>query len=346
MFLNLIASFAQVSNTERFVEDLRKRLEVAIEGINQNNHDAAKSEINYIENQLAQFIGFEKSAISTVEEKHKAELGASNQQIESDKNKITELSNKINELELKIKLLESQDVNATAKAVADIISANDTKTQDISRLGKEKSQLIDENKNLLEKNESLTIRLTTSEERLKSSTEKNNELQVKIDKFSSAVKFGLSIGFNYYFNNQKDYIVQIDSTVKELGSGNGASGIISGVVSIRLTDDNRHNLVVNIPLGDFTSGSDRAVGIFNNRIAVGLGYAYAPFQNSAPNLSFKAIFNMSPYQKIDYDLIQSSKVSLPNFSKLKPEDFGATSAVSYSFTLGIVYSFIGTGSKN
>jgi len=103
-------------------------------------------------------------------------------------------------------------------------------------------------------------------------------------------------------------------------------------------------VVINIPLGDFTSNSDRAIGLFNNRIAVGLGYSMAPFKD-VPYLSFTGILNMSPFEKLDFETLKSEKVLLPKYTKLKPQDFGSTTDISYSFTIGIVYSFINVGGK-
>jgi hypothetical protein len=37
--------------------------------------------------------------------------------------------------------------------------------------------------------------------------------------------------------------------------------------------------------------------------------------------------------------IKSKEVKLPEYSKLKPQDFGASTAYSYSMTIGIVYTF-------
>lgn len=157
--------------------------------------------------------------------------------------------------------------------------------------------------------------------------------------FQGSIKPGISIGFNYFWNNQKNYVVGFDSTIHEFGAGKGLSGIVSGVLSIRMTEKNNHHILVNIPLGDFTSDANQAIGLFNKRMAVGLGYSYAGFKNT-PELSLSAIFNISPYKRIDYNLLSGIKFSEPYLTNLDPQRYGVTSEVSYSISLGIVYSFL------
>ena len=44
---------------------------------------------------------------------------------------------------------------------------------------------------------------------------------------------------------------------------------------------------------------------------------------------------MSPYEKIDFESIKSKKLNLLEFTKLKPEDFGATSDTVIVLLLGL-----------
>ena len=95
---------------------------------------------------------------------------------------------------------------------------------------------------------------------------------------------------------------------------------------------------VNIPLGDFTSDPTQAVGIFNRRIAVGLGYARR-ISKDTPNLLLSGSFNISPYEQIDFSEIKDRKFNLQEFTRLDPKNFGSSTNYSYSFTFGIVYTF-------
>jgi hypothetical protein len=116
------------------------------------------------------------------------------------------------------------------------------------------------------------------------------------------------------------------------------SGIISAVVSISLDSLNKNNIIINLPLGDFTSSPSQAMGLFNQRVAVGLGYARS-ISKVSPNLLLSASFNISPYEQIDYSEIEGKKFDLLEYTKLKPEDYGSTTAYSYSLTIGFVYTF-------
>jgi hypothetical protein len=329
---------AQTTNDH--VNSLRTKIEAAKTHIQNNEMQKLTDVLEQIKLDLEQFKAYEAASVDKVQ----TDL---NQVINKLKAEAVLKDQTISDLTKQLQIARTDKTNEILKFVEAIIRERDNSQQILQQSTKDKEELQLKYDNLIKTKETLVADNTLLNSEVQRLKDKNIELSDKLETYSSSVKLGLSIGFNYYWNNQVDYIVQANSKVKESGSPEGMSGIISGVVIIRLSKKNKfpqHNAVINIPLGDFTSGSDRAVGIFNNRIAVGLGYSLTPFEN-APSLSFTAIFNVSPYQKIDYDLIKDINFNLPTFTKLKPDDYGATTAVSGSFTIGIVYSFINAGGR-
>ncbi len=163
-------------------------------------------------------------------------------------------------------------------------------------------------------------------------------LQEKYNNVFTSVKMGLSIGFNGFFNNQLEYIVGEDGKLKERGNRRGASGLVSAVISIKLDSLAKHSVIINIPLQDFTSLQNQAIGIFNERLAVGLGYGRKISQIS-PNLLATISFNISPYQALNYADIKEKEVDLPVYTRINPVDYGSYTAYTYSVTIGIVYNF-------
>lgn len=345
VFLALVSTsslFGQVpeSLTENLVKTLQGKLEATSTKIVNGDYDGAKIDIVSIRDDLKKFEAFKDAAIKDEKEHYEKQISDMNAELRS-------LKQTVKDLEDKLVAAKIGNETEALKVVEGILAKRNEQQVKIDELKIENTDFKKVQESLVNENTKLKVDLATTQQLNKEYTDKLQLSTSEINKYKSAVKIGLSIGFNSYWNNQKDYIVQKDSTVKEIGNGNGASGIISGVVSIRLSKpDNpiQHNVVINIPLGDFTNNSDRAIGLFNNRIAVGLGYSVAPFED-VPYLSFTGIFNMSPYERLDYETLRSEKVIQPKYTKLKPEDFGATTDISYSFTIGVVYSFINIGKK-
>jgi hypothetical protein len=340
LLLTLFVSSIKAQTTNDHVNSLRTKIESAKEHIQNNEMQKLAEVLEQIKLDLEQFKAYEAASV----EKVRTDL---NQEISKLKSDVTSKDQKISDLDKQLQITRTDKTNEILRVVEGIIRERDNSQQILQQSIKDKNELQAKYDDLLKAKENLIADNALSKDEVQRLKEKNKELDSKLESYSSSVKIGLSIGFNYYWNNQVDYIVQPNSQVKESGSPEGMSGIISGVVTIRLSNKDKfpqHNAVINIPLGDFTSSSDRAVGIFNNRIAVGLGYSMSPFEN-APNLSFTGIFNVSPYQRIDYDLIKDINFNLPTFTKLKPDDYGATTSVSASFTVGIVYSFINAGGR-
>ena len=162
---------------------------------------------------------------------------------------------------------------------------------------------------------------------------KNKKLNEELDKQTKGVNLGLSLGFNFFLNNQLNYVVGLDSSIHQRGNSKGLSFILSGIISYRF--DEHNTVIFNIPLGDFNGNSHAAIGLFNKRAAGGIGYGY-----QIGNVAFMGIINLSPYQKIEYDLFEGHKSSLPAFTSLPAEDYGTTIAYSPSFTIGVAYQLV------
>jgi len=327
-FFCCIPLISNAQSTKEHIKILRDRIDVAVKQLSKSKTDSTAAKLKEIGFELEQFRAYESSAVAIVKKQLEVEIVDLNKEIKKQESTL-------NDLENKLKAAKAYRTSEIQEVINEIIESNDVKSTRIAELESENAQLVTDYETILE----IKSELGRNEEKVKNLQEENKQLKDKMNIFSSAVRAGLSIGFNYFWNNQRDFIVGLDSIATELGDGRGMSGIISGVVAVRLTQNNKSHLIINIPLGDFTSSADQAVGLFNNRAAVGLGYAISPFVNT-PHLAFTGIFNISPYQKIDPNLIRDFKFNDPYFTKLDPDRYGATSEVSYSFTFGIIYSFL------
>jgi len=323
-----IPLFAEAQSTKEHIKILRNRIDAAVKQLDNVKPDSTANQLKEIGLELEQFKAYQSSAVASMKKELESDITKLNA-------KITKQESTLHDLENKLKAAKAYRTSEIQEVINEIIESNDAKSTRIAELENENSKLSTDYEAILD----LKSELGRNEEKVKNLEAENKRLSDKMNIFSSAVRAGLSIGFNYFWNNQRDFIVGLDSTATELGDGKGMSGIISGVVAVRLTPNNKNHIIINIPLGDFTSSADQAVGLFNNRAAVGLGYAISPFENT-PHLAFTGIFNISPYQKIDPKLIEDFKFNDPYFTKLDPTRYGATSEVSYSITFGIIYSFL------
>lgn len=311
---------------------ISKRFSVNLDSIksnlDRNNLRYAVKYVDTAKQNLSNLAVINQYNLDNQRKEFEVKLNILNDTIQKRNDKIVDLRNTVT-------LLKSSVTESTLKAVEGIMQRAD----EYKNLEKERDDF--KTKIALLQGDTLILR-----KECKILNENYTKLQDELKTYASSVKFGLSIGFNLYANNQLEYIVQNDGKISEEGSRTGVSGILSGVVSIRTSKKlTGGSIVINIPLGDFTSNSNSAIGIFNNRVAVGLGYSLTPF-NNVPNLAFSGIFNLSPYQRLNYDRIKDKIFNLPEYTRLKPEDYGAINDICYSFTFGLVYSFANIGGKN
>ena len=157
----------------------------------------------------------------------------------------------------------------------------------------------------------------------------NNELE----RHQRGVFLGLGFGYNYFINGPRTYYVRPDSTIGRYGRTSGMSFMFSGFVAYKITE--RHSIIFNMPLGDITNREDYRVGLFNKRIAGGLGYGY-----NMGNISIVGIVNVSPYEEIEYDLIRDQQVNEEAYTPVNQSGYPTSTFYSPSFTIGFSYNFL------
>lgn len=100
-------------------------------------------------------------------------------------------------------------------------------------------------------------------------------------------------------------------------------------------------LFFNVPLGDFTRNSQNAIGLFNQKLAGGLGYGY-----HISGVAVIGIINISPYEKLAPEILGGKKIEGDVYSKLNLKDYPTSAAYSPSFTIGMSYNFVGKPTVN
>lgn len=158
-------------------------------------------------------------------------------------------------------------------------------------------------------------------------------LNIELDKYTRGIYVGFGFGYNYFTNGPLSYYIKPDSTVAQYGKPNGMSFIFSGFVAYKINPKN--SIIFNVPLGDITSRQDYRVGIFNKKMAGGLGYGY-----NMGSVSIIGIINISPYEELAFDLLTDEKFEGRKFSSLDMKDFPTVTKFSPSITIGFSYNFI------
>jgi hypothetical protein len=151
------------------------------------------------------------------------------------------------------------------------------------------------------------------------------------DDFLNSLQFGLSFGFNYFTNAAQNYYVKEDSTIGVFGKSNGLSGMLSALLGYKISE--KHSLLINIPLGDISGNPNQAIGVFNKRIAGGLGYGY-----NIDKLSVIAVINLYPYEEVALDVVKDKKFEQEPLTILDISNAPKQSSVSPSITVGICYN--------
>ena len=209
---------------------------------------------------------------------------------------------------------------------------------------KRESELIGltlENQNLRKQNYLLQMDTLRWSERCKRN--KENEKQIKehsktlekrIKLYEHGTYWGLSLGFNYFLNNHPIYYIKPDSTIGKIGAPKGVSFLISAIVGYKFNE--KHSFIFNVPLGDFTRNSENAIGLFNQKLAGGLGYGY-----HISGVSIIGIINISPYEKMAPELLNRNKIEGEAYSVIDLNNYPTGTAYSPSFTIGMSYNFLG-----
>jgi hypothetical protein len=203
-----------------------------------------------------------------------------------------------------------------------------------------------ENQNLRKQNYYLRMDTIRWSERCKKAKENEAKwkyqskiLEKKIKLYEHGTYWGLSLGFNYFLNNPPNYYIKPDSTIGTIGSPKGISFLVSAIVGYKFNEKN--SFIFNVPLGDFTRNSQNAIGLFNQKLAGGLGYGY-----HISGVAVIGIINISPYEKLAPELLDGKKIEGDVYSKIDLKDYPTSTAYSPSFTLGMSYNFVGKPAVN
>lgn len=168
---------------------------------------------------------------------------------------------------------------------------------------------------------------------------KNIALQKELDRYKNGVFFGLGFGFNYFLNSPPNYYVASDSSLGKYGNESGISFILSGFIAYKIKE--KHSLIFNVPLGDLTNRDEFKIGVFNQKMAGGIGYG-----RNLGDVSIICIVNISPYDQIEYEVLKDEQFEMAKYTPIDPADYPSSTHYSPSFTVGFSYNFIPGGTGN
>ncbi|MFT7592385.1 MAG: hypothetical protein ACI9UJ_002321, partial [bacterium] len=169
--------------------------------------------------------------------------------------------------------------------------------------------------------------------------EENTDLNLELNGYKNGIFFGIGFGFNYFTSSPPKYYIKNDSTIGEYGNENGLSFILSGFMAYKIKE--KHSLIFNVPLGDVTNREEFKIGLFNQKMAGGIGYG-----RNLGNVSLIFIMNISPYEYIEKDLLLEEKFEMEKYTKIDPHDYPSSTRYSPSFTVGFSYNFQTSGKFN
>lgn len=169
--------------------------------------------------------------------------------------------------------------------------------------------------------------------------EENATLGTELQQYKNGIFFGIGFGFNYFTSSPPKYYIKNDSTIGEYGNENGLSFILSGFMAYKIKE--KHSLIFNVPLGDVTNREEFKIGLFNQKMAGGIGYG-----RNLGNVSLIVIMNISPYESIEKELLSEEKFDMEKYTKIDPREYPSTTRYSPSFTIGFSYNFQPGGSLN
>ena len=165
-------------------------------------------------------------------------------------------------------------------------------------------------------------------------------LEKQIEENESSIlnnmQLGLSFGFNYFFNGEQHYFIKADSTLGVYGKKHGISGMLSALLGYKINE--RSSILLNVPLGDLSGNANQAIGVFNKKVAGGLGYGY-----NVGEVSFILVINIFPYEEVALEIIKNKKFEQEPFTVANTQEIPTTTAYSPSITLGVCYNFLKTG---
>ncbi len=152
----------------------------------------------------------------------------------------------------------------------------------------------------------------------------------KVPNELSKVVFGLSFGFNGYVNGPKSFYIRDDSTLGPFGESKGVSGMLSALLGYSI--GRKHSIYLNVPLSDFNFGNNATLGVFNRKVAGGIGYGYV-----VGSISFIAVVNIYPYEEPALDILEDKKYDQEPLTLAQLDDIPTVSRISPIITIGVCY---------
>lgn len=84
------------------------------------------------------------------------------------------------------------------------------------------------------------------------------------------------------------------------GQSRGVSGMLSALIGYSINQ--KHSIYLNVPLRDFNAGNAAILGVFNRKVAGGIGYGYV-----VGTISFITVINIYPYEKPALEILEGKK---------------------------------------
>lgn len=246
------------------------------------------------------------------------------------------LSEEISNLKLSLSLVDADRRDRIFNIIKEIKGDLTTENNQILELRADNEKLEKSELELKTKVSVYNYEKESLNNKLEEANDKIEQYEKKLKKYNTAFKFGISVGFNFYTNNELDYTVKSDSTLRESGNSNGISIVLSAVSAFRLKNGN--HIIFNLPLSDFVANPEKSIGLFNKRIAGGLGYGFNLAKDKNSLASFVVILNVSPYNDLNYNDLKNRKFEdLKEFDRLDPKNYGSSTNYTYSLTFGFSY---------
>ena len=124
-----------------------------------------------------------------------------------------------------------------------------------------------------------------------------HELGNELRQYKNGVFFGIGFGFNYFTSSPPKVLRQKRQHDRGVRKREWLElSFLSGFMAYKIKE--KHSLIFNVPLGDVTNREEFKIGLFNQKMAGGIGYG-----RNLGNVSLIFIMNISPYESIEKELL-------------------------------------------
>jgi len=257
------------------------------------------------------------------------------------------ISSNITNFEQKVKDKNAQLEDCNKKNNNEVANSLLKELKDLFKNSEEKQILIDKQNTKIDKLKTDSINIWKQFAHIQSDTVvlnkqivdykkelKNRDDMIEVYKDQKSLfSIGLAFGPNFDSKGDYTYLVSQDSTIQEKQVGIGANGMVSAVVSFEFkipfmektsqkifkwTESSKENrpfpgsykFLLNVPLTEtLLQDKENAIGIFNKKVALGLGFGIDVLKlaNGKQSLSIFYIANFSPIKKLDVDYYSDYK---------------------------------------